>query len=299
MNAMFMPPIGRDVRQIQQAEEKQMSFKLTIDKATFDALNDQQKPFYAEKDGSYVLDIEGGAVAQADYDALKTTNEELTGKVNGPDGKSWKDMFEGSQTANKAIRTERDAFKVDLDKWIQAFGKIEDAQTMKDELEGFRKQGKNLDEAQKEIAALKGNIRTLTEERDTLKTQNGTLATERDELAAFKKTAQEQADFAEAQRQIIEVVDKLEGANKRALTRSLLKEFNGELVFGDDRKLFCKKSNETLSAYAKRYLEDYGFYAVNPNQPGGANPPGGGQVGGGNNNGVVNAASIAAMLGGN
>ena len=45
-----------------------MSFKLTIDKTAFDALTDQQKPFYIEKEGSYCLDIEGGAVAQADFD---------------------------------------------------------------------------------------------------------------------------------------------------------------------------------------------------------------------------------------
>ena len=274
-----------------------MSFKLTIDKTAFDALTDQQKPFYIEKEGSYCLDIEGGAVAQADFDALKTQNTELSGLVTGPDGKKWKDMFEGSQTANKAIREERDAAKTDLDKWIKAFGKIEDVQTMKDELEGFRKKGVNLDEAQKEIATLKGDIRKLTDERDTLKTQNGTLTTERDELASFKKSAQEKANFAEAQSQIADTVDKLEGANKRALTRSLVDKYKtGELTFGDDGKLFDKAGNATLAAYAKQYMEDFNLYDVNPNQGGGSNPPGKGQ-GGGDGGTTVTAATFTGLFG--
>lgn len=273
-----------------------MSIKLTIDKTAFDALNDQQKPLYIEKDGSYVLDVEGGAVAQADFDAQKTTIEELKGQVNGPDGKSWKDMFEGSQNANKAIRGERDGFEGELKKW-QALGKLEDVQKQKDELDAFRKKGEGLDALQKENTELKGSVRSLTDERDNLKTQAENLTKERDELAKFKTEAEKLTAFNKAQEQITAEVEKLEGANKRAMNRSLIERYiAGELIFDDKGNLFCKSKNQSLAAYAKEYLEDYQLFAVAPNTPGKATPPNYGGPGG-QGTGVVDAASISALLG--
>ena len=83
-----------------QKRNTHMSIQLTVDAETYKGLGDQQK-LYVEKDGGYVLDIEGGAVSQSAYDELKTANETLTGQVNGPEGKSWQEMFEGSQKANQ------------------------------------------------------------------------------------------------------------------------------------------------------------------------------------------------------
>lgn len=273
-----------------------MSIKLAIDAEAYKGLNDQQKPLYVEKDGSYVLDVEGGAVPQADFDAQKTAMEELKEQVNGPEGKPWKEMFEGSQNANKAIRGERDNFEGELKKW-QALGKLEEVQKQKDELDAYKKKGEGLDALQKENTELKGSLRALTDERDNFKSQAESLTKERDELAKFKTEAEKLTAYNKAQEQITAEVEKLEGANKRAMNRSLIERYNaGELSFDDKGNLYCKSKNQSLAAYAKEYLEDYQLYQVAPNTPGKANPPNRGTQGG-QGTGVVDAASISALLG--
>ena len=270
-----------------------MSLKLTVDAETYKGLGDQQK-LYVEKDGGYVLDIEGGAVAQSAYDELKTANETLTGQVNGPEGKSWQEMFEGSQKANKTIRGERDNFEGELKKW-KALGTLEEAQKMKDELDAFRKKGEGLDAAQKENTELKGQIRALTDERDALKQSATQLTTERDELAKFKSEAEKLSAYTKAKDQIEATVEKMEGANKRGLSRALIDKYEtGKLSFDKDGSLIDKAGNLSLQAYAKQYMEDFGLYAVSPNTPGRATPPGGGQPPAST---TVDGASLAAMLG--
>ena len=248
--------------------------KLSLDQTAFDALTDQQKSLYVEKDGNHILDIEGGVVPLCEFDKLKTENSTLLGQVYGPDGKkSYREMFEGSQTANQAIRKERDAFETDLKKW-QALGTLEDLQRSLDELEELRKKGGNMDEAQKQITALKADIRKLTDERDQLNTRYGDLEKERNELADFKTKAKQQADFASAQTQINEAVARLEGANKPALTRSLIGMYkNGELALGEDGKLFAPENNQTLDAFAAYYMKLYRLYDQPAGVPGGATPP--------------------------
>ena len=265
--------------------------KLSLDQASFDALDAQQKALYIEKDGNHILDIEGGAVAQSEFDKLKEENTALAGKINGPEGKSYKDMFEGSQNANKAIRTERDAFEAENKKW-QALGKIEELQAKLDELEELRKKGGSMDEAQKQITALKADIRKLTDERDQLNSKYEGLEKERNELADFKTKAKQQADFANAQTQINEAVSKLEGANKPALIRSLVGMYkNGELALGEDGKLFAPENNQTLDAFAAYYMKLYRLYDSPSGVPGGATPP---PPGGHNtNNEKVTAKTIA------
>lgn len=270
-----------------------MSIQLTVDAETYKGLGDQQK-LYVEKDGGYVLDIEGGAVSQSAYDELKTANETLTGQVNGPEGKSWQEMFEGSQKANKTIRGERDKFEGELKKWT-AIGTLEEAQKMKDELDAFRKKGEGLDAAQKENTELKGQIRALTDERDALKQSATQLTTERDELAKFKSEAEKLSAYNKAKEQIEATVDKMEGANKRGLSRALIDKYEtGKLSFDKDGSLIDKAGNLSLQAYAKQYMEDFGLYAVSPTTPGRATPPGGGQPPASK---TVDGASLAAMLG--
>ena len=91
-----------------------MSLEFVLD--NLDKLDEQTKGLYKKSDetGKFVLDV-GGAVPQGDYDALKAKNDELNAIAYSSDGKSYKESFEGSQTANRAIRDERDKFKKDLE----------------------------------------------------------------------------------------------------------------------------------------------------------------------------------------
>lgn len=270
-----------------------MSIQLTVDAETWKGLGDQQK-LYVEKDGGYVLDIEGGAVAQSDFDELKKANETLTGQVTGPDGKSWKEMFEGSQKANQAIRGERDNFEGELKKW-RAIGTLEETQKLKDELDAFKQKGEGLDTAQKENTELKGQIRALTDERDALKQSATQLTTERDELAKFKATAEKLTADNKAKEQIEAVVEKLEGANKRGLAMMMFDKYDAnKLVFDKDGNLIDPKGNLSLQAYAKDLMEAMNLYATPPTTPGRATPPGGGQPPASK---TVDGASLAAMLG--
>lgn len=243
--------------------------------------------------GEFQLDVEGVVEASAltaKDDQIKT----LQAQLKGDDGKTYKEMFEGSQNTNKAVREEVKSFKAQLKKW-QDLGELEEIQTWKDELEGLRAKGATLEESQKQIAELKHANREYSAKVSAVEKKVAEFEEQNRELVAYKQETQRRIDFADAESQISEIVDGIKGANAKALKRNLVDRYRaGDLVRDKEtNKLITVDGDMTLEAYAKDTMEAYNL--VLPNQGGLSDPPikttpptdGGGQT---------TYASIAAQL---
>lgn len=246
-----------------------MPIPLIVNK--IEEINEGLREYYTEKDGTFYLDVDGGAVSKKDYDDLNEKHNALTSLAKAPDGKTYKEMFEGSQTANHAIRQERDTALSELKKW-QALGNISDVQSWRDELDGYKANGSKLNEAQQQIAELKKANREYFDKENELKTEIDNLKNQNIELTTFKAETTKQLDLADAETKIATVVDGIQGANARALKLNLRNAYkNGELVRDNDSNLVSADGKLSLVAFANEQMEAYGLYARNT--PGASNPP--------------------------
>jgi DNA-binding FrmR family transcriptional regulator len=275
-----------------------MSLEFVLD--NLDKLDEQTKGLYKKSDetGKFVLDV-GGVVPQGDYDALKAKNDELNAIAYSSDGKSYKESFEGSQTANRAIRDERDKFKKDLADY-QKLGDLAGIQKILDENTEYKKKGQSLDETQRELNAMRETLRGSQQKQAEYETQIAELQRANKDLSDYKANSEKQIDLADAQSQIAAVVDSLKGANAKALKRHLLDDYKDGSLRRDARGVLVTEDKLSLATYAKDTMEAYHLYEVS--SPGISNPLAGGQQTQGNGgiavdpNAPTTADSMAAMF---
>lgn len=247
-----------------------MAIEFVVEK--IDAVEESLKPFYKEipGQGKFMLDV-NGAIPKSEYEARQAEVEALQKLAKSPDGKTYKEMFEGAQTANKAIRQERDGFKAELGKWSE-FGEVSAVHAMRDELEALKSEGKKATDLQQQINALKQANRELIDKENALKAKEKELTEINNELMEFKNATQRKLDAADAESQIAEVVDSIKEANSKALKRNLSDRYRaGDLVRDESGKLVSADGALSLAAYAKDTMEAYNLF--NQSQPGRANPP--------------------------
>lgn len=231
-----------------------MALDFTLE--TLDGLDEATAKLY-QKDGErFVLQVKG-AVAESEVASLREQLEAEKKAAVGPEGKSYREMFEGSQKANTAIRGERDAFKAELDGW-KAFGTVQDVQGMKDELEGLKAKGQKLDEAQTQIVTLKQGARELEGKVTALEAEKAKLTELNATLTAFKAEADKKADLYDADERITKCVDGIQEANKKALKLQLLDRYRlGNLVRNDKGEIVSRDDGMSLEEFAKQQMEAY------------------------------------------
>lgn len=231
-----------------------MALDFTLE--TLDGLDEATAKLYRKDGEKFVLQVKG-AVAESEVASLREQLEAEKKASVGPEGKSYREMFEGSQRANTAIRGERDAFKSELEGW-KAFGTVQDVQGMKDELEGLKAKGQKLDEAQTQIVTLKQGARELEGKITALESEKKTLAAQNAELTAFKADADKKADLYDADERITKCVDGIREANKKALKLQLLDRYRlGNLVRNDKGEIVSKDDGMGLDEFAKEQMEAY------------------------------------------
>lgn len=283
-----------------QRKSHNMKFKLIID--TLEDAPEAVRGYYVKTDdGKFKLNIDGDAAPKAELDAAKKqlddANKELAAlKANSkaPDGKTWKEAFEGSQTANKAIRDERDAIKKQLDEWKE-LGTPEEIKQRNDELDALKAKGAKADDLQQQVIDLKKANRQYADDVNAQKAKVAELQAANTDLAGWKAATEKQLDLADAEAQIAAVVEGkgFETANQKALKRNLVDRYKaGDLKRGADGKLVEAESGNTLDVYAKDTMEAYNL--VNPTQAGISNPPSKGAPG--EQVQETTIASIAGML---
>lgn len=236
-----------------------MSLEFTLN--TLDNLDENTKSLYKkEEDGTYVLNV-AGAVSEKDFNNLKEQLDTARKSAVGEDGRSYKEMFEGSQTANKAIRTERDNFKNELDKFKE-FGTIENLRTLRDELDGFKAKGVKLDEVTQANIDLKQSERNLQTKLDNITAELDSLKQEKATLENYKAEAERKADIYDAEQKITAIVESLKEANQKALKSQLLDRYRmGDLIRSPKGEIVGKEDAMSLLDYAKDKMESYGLYA--------------------------------------
>lgn len=260
-----------------------------------DALDENTKKLYkADADGKkFLLDVDG-AVAKTDMDALQSKYDEAKALAYAEDGKSFKDMFDGSQKANKAIRDERDGFKSELEEF-KKIGDLKEIQRLRDENTELKKSGKTLDEQQKELNALREQLREGEKSKAAFESQIADLQRANKELTDYKAKSEKDIDLAKAQAEISAVVETLKGANVKALSRHLLSDYQrGDLVRDARGVLVSATDKASLAVYAKDTMEGYNLYASSTAGISGPLPPGGAQQGA--QDGPTTAAGLAAMF---
>lgn len=267
--------------------------KFTI--AKLEDVAENLRELYKEIDGGggFQLKVEG-VVAESALAEKDEQIKSLQSLAKAEDGKTFKEMFEGSQTANKAIRKERDGFESQLKKW-QELGEIADIQSWKDELEGLRAKGATLEDSQRQIAELKKANRDYSDKASATAQKLAELEELNKSLIDYKQETQRKIDFADAESQISDVVDSIKGANARALKRNLIDRYRaGDLVRDkESNKLITPDGDMSLEAYAKDTMEAYNL--VLPSQGGFSDPPAK-SAGNDGSDGQTTVASIAAML---
>ncbi|MFA6836551.1 MAG: hypothetical protein WCR04_09145 [Fibrobacteraceae bacterium] len=245
-----------------------MTLKLTIDK--LEEAPENVRPLYVEAEGKYKLDVEG-AIPKSDFDSVKKELDGLQGLVKGPEGKTFKEMFEGSQTANKAIRKERETIESQLKQW-QELGELDSIRQWKDELDGLKATGAKLTDAQQQIADLKKANRQYLDEAGAVKKRAAELEEMNKGLAEFRAKTEKQLDLSNAESQIAEIVESIQGANQKALRRNLIDRYKaGDLKRDETGKLIAAEENMSLAAYAQSTMEAYGLF--NQSNPGISHPP--------------------------
>ena len=250
---------GRDA---QNERGMRMTLAYAIDNEEgFTKLDANTQALYTKQDnGSYLLNVDG-AVAKSKADELEQKLAEAQKALLGPDGKAWQDMFNGSQEANKKIRSERDGFENELKGW-KAFGSIEDVKKLKDEIDGFKAKGAKLDEAQQEIVNLKQGKRELEAQVSSLSSKTLDLEKVNKELLDYKTQAEKKADLYDADQKITAAVEAIPEANKKALRRNLMDRYkDGDLIRDAKGELISKDDALTLGQYAKEQMEAYGLVA--------------------------------------
>lgn len=246
-----------------------MAIEFVVEK--IDAVAESLRPFYKEipGQGKFMLDV-NGAIPKSDYEARQAEIESLQSLAKSPEGKTFKEMFEGAQTANKAIRQERDGFKSELSKWSE-FGEVHSVHAMRDELEALKTDGKKATDLQQQLNALKQANREFIDKENAFKAKEKELTEINNELKEFKTSTQRKLDAADAESQIADVVDHLKEANSKALKRNLSDRYRaGDLVRDASGKLVSADGVLSLTAYAKDTMEAYNLF--NQSQPGRANP---------------------------
>lgn len=240
-----------------EEEDFTMSLEFTLEK--LDGLDEATQRLY-QKDGErFVLQVKG-AVAESEVTSLREQLEAEKKASIGPEGKSYREMFEGSQTANAAIRRERDAMKSELDGW-KAFGTVQEVQSMRDELEGLKAKGQKLDEAQTQIVTLKQSARELEGKITALEAEKKTLTEQNATLSAFKKDADKKADLYDADKRITACVSEIKEANKEALKLQLLDRYRlGDLVRNDRGELVSRDDGKSLAEFAVEKMKAYNLY---------------------------------------
>ncbi len=238
-----------------------MSLSYTLEsKEAFDKLDTSLQPLYKQQEnGSYLLDVDG-VVAKTAADDLTNQLKDANAKLVGPEGKTYQEMFNGSQAANAKIRQERDALDTELKSW-KSFGTVEDIKKIKDELDGFKAKGAKLDEAQQEIVTLKQSKRELEEKITGLTTAKEGLEKANKELTEYKTNAEKAADRYDAEQKIAAVVESIKEANQKALKRNLIDRYkDGDLIRDAKGNLISKEEAMTLEQFAKEQMEAYGLY---------------------------------------
>lgn len=242
-------------------EEDEMTLLYSLDsKDAFDKLDTTLQPLYKpQENGSYLLDVDG-AIPKAKADELQIQLEDAKKALVGPEGKTYQEMFNGSQTANAKIRQERDALDTELKSW-KSFGTVEDVKKIKDELDGYKAKGAKLDEAQQEIISLKQAKRELEEKVNGLATAKTDLEKTNKELVDYKTNAERAADRYDAEQKIAAVVEAIPEANQKALKRNLIDRYkDGDLIRDGKGNLVSKDDAMTLPQFAKEQMEAYGLY---------------------------------------
>jgi ABC-type transporter Mla subunit MlaD len=245
-----------------------MTLKLIIDK--LEEAPENVRPLYVEAEGKYKLDVDG-VIPKSDFDSVKKELDSLQGLVKGPEGKTFKEMFEGSQTANKAIRKERETIESQLRQW-QELGELDSIRQWKDELDGLKATGAKLTDAQQQIADLKKANRQYLDEAGAVKKRAAELEEMNKGLAEFRAKTEKQLDLSNAEAQIAEIVESIQGANQKALRRNLIDRYKaGDLKRDETGKLIAAEENMSLAAYAQSTMEAYGLF--NQSNPGISSPP--------------------------
>ena len=247
-----------------------MAIDFIIEK--LDAVDDAMRSHYKEVDGKYVLDITG-AIPKSEYDTKLAELETVQKLARSPEGKTYKEMFEGAQNANKAIRQERDGYKTEIGKWSE-FTDVASIHAMQDELDALKAEGKKLTDVQQQRNDLLKANREYRDRENLLKNKEQELMAANQELLEFKTATQRKLDAADAESQIGEVVDAFKEANHKALKRNLVDRYRaGDLVRDETGKLVTNDGTQSLLDYAKETMEAYNLF--NPSSPGRANPPSG------------------------
>jgi len=239
-----------------------MTLTFAIEKQDdFNKLDANTQALYTKQEnGSYLLNVEG-AVPKSKADELAQKLDEAQKALVGPDGKTYQEMFNGSQAANAAIRKERDGFETELKGW-KAFGSIDEVKKLKDENDAYKAKGAKLDEAQQEIVNLKQGKRELEERLNTLNNAKLDLEKLNKELLDYKTQAEKKADIYDADQKITAVVEGIQEANKKALRRNLMDRYkDGDLIRDAKGNLISKDDALTLEQYAREQMEAYGLIA--------------------------------------
>lgn len=244
-----------------------MKLQFIIDK--LESVPENVRELYVESDGKFKLDVDG-AIPKSELDAATKELDSLRSIAKGPDGKTFKEAFEGSQTANKAIRGERDALDAQLKKW-QELGDLDAVRQWKDELDGLKATGAKLTDAQQQIAELKKTNREYLDQVNTFKSKTLEYESANKELGEYKTRMEKQLDMANAEAQIAAVVESLPIANQKALRRNLIDRYKaGDLKRDEAGNLVDVDEERNLATYAKDTMEAFGLF--NPSTSGISNP---------------------------
>lgn len=249
--------------------------------SSLENVDEKARGFYKQgpTEGKFVLDVDG-VMPKTQYDTDVAGLKQI---AYAEDGKTYQEMFNGSQNALKAARTERDGFETELKTW-KKLGEYGEVSGWKDKLDQFQANGQKLTEQQQTITQLQADKRKLEAQVNGLNNEKAALATERDSLATYKADAERRIDRADAEERIAKVVETLPEANQKALKRHLFDRYTDKTLVRKENGELVTSDGIPLLDYAKETMEAYGLVkrtvpSVN-GEPGqkGAEPQGGGSA---------------------
>ncbi len=231
-----------------------MGYQLVVEK--LDGLKDM---FKQTEDGKFVYEVP---------DAMPETEFKTKLSEFDSEKKAWqleKDAFIKSvnnlENTAKARKAEREEVENKMKEWIQ----FENPQKVKDamaRLASLEKSGNESAELSKQLSEIQEKYRNYENELNTIKPQF-------EELKAYKEKTVKELDSANMQKEVFDIVEKMDGVNKKGLYRSLCKEYGSDLIRNEAGNI-VSKAGESLVDYAKKYAEDFNYFL--PNTAGISNP---------------------------
>lgn len=257
-----------------------MSLNFKIE--SLDKLPEAVRSLYKQEGSAFVLDVDG-AVDKASLDDITNQLNEAKANALGPEGKPYKDMFEGSQNALKAARAERDTFDAEIKAWKAQFETLDKGKAMAERLAELEKSGTKLTDVQNELLATKQKLRDAEGKLTVIDGEKAGLTEQLKTLAQWKADTEQKLDFSDAEAKIAEVVESIKEANQKALKRQLLDRYRAKELIRDAKGEIVSSDGQRLTDYAKDTMEAYGLIArsepgyqhhANPSSQGNSKPTG-------------------------